>query len=211
LRIVAILATYNEERFIAGCLDHLLSQGVEAYVCDNDSTDATVAIASRYLGAGVRGIERLPRDGTFRWRRILERKEELAAELDADWFIHLDADEIPLPPPRFGTLAEAFGTPNPCLEAAACGLPVLTTRVGNMPELIRDGENGFFVERDAADIARRLTDLREDPDLRVRMGRSARAAVEAWDWRHQAANYDAMFRAVLAPESGGPAYSALKC
>jgi glycosyltransferase involved in cell wall biosynthesis len=89
------------------------------------------------------------------------------------------------------------GTPNPCLEAAACGLPVVTTRVGNMPELIRDGENGFFVERDAADIAAKLRRLRDDPGLRERLGRAARATAEQWDWRHQAARYDAMFREVL--------------
>lgn len=90
------------------------------------------------------------------------------------------------------------GTPNPCLEAAACGLPVVTTRVGNMPELIRDGENGFFVERDAADIAGKLTWLRDDPALRDRLGRAARAAVvESWDWRWQAARYVPMFKAVL--------------
>jgi glycosyltransferase involved in cell wall biosynthesis len=94
------------------------------------------------------------------------------------------------------------GTPNPCLEAAACGLPVITTRVGNMPELIRDGENGFFVERDAADIADKLARLRDDPGLRHRLGRAARAAVEPWDWRHQAARYDAMFQAVLEGARG---------
>jgi glycosyltransferase involved in cell wall biosynthesis len=90
------------------------------------------------------------------------------------------------------------GTPNPCLEAAACGLPVVTTRVGNMPELIRDGENGFFVERAAADIAEKLRRLRDDPELRNRLGRAARAAVvESWDWRCQAARYEPMFKAVL--------------
>ena len=90
------------------------------------------------------------------------------------------------------------GTPNPCLEAAACGLPVITTRVGNMPELIRDGENGFFVERDAADIAEKLRWLRDDPGLRARLGRAARAAVvESWDWRLQAACYEPMLKAVL--------------
>ena len=61
------------------------------------------------------------------------------------------------------------------VEAAACGLPVVTTRVGNMPELIRDGENGFFVERDAADIAAKLCQLRDDPGLRERLGRAAPA------------------------------------
>lgn len=91
------------------------------------------------------------------------------------------------------------GTPNPCLEAAACGLPVITTRVGNMPELIRDGENGFFVERDVADIAEKLGRLRDDPELRDRLGRAARATVvESWDWQCQAVRYDAMLRAVTS-------------
>lgn len=46
------------------------------------------------------------------------------------------------------------GAPNPCLEAAACGIPLVTTRVGSMPELIQDGVNGPFVERDAAQTSR---------------------------------------------------------
>jgi glycosyltransferase involved in cell wall biosynthesis len=108
MRVLAILATYNEERFIGGCLEHLFAHGVEAYLCDNQSTDRTVEIASRYLGAGLRGIEQLPRDGTFRWRQILRRKEALAATLDADWYLHLDADEILLPPRSGQTLREAF-------------------------------------------------------------------------------------------------------
>ncbi len=49
------------------------------------------------------------------------------------------------------------GTPNPCLEAAACGVPLVTTRVGNMPELVRHGVNGLFVERNVADVAAKLT------------------------------------------------------
>jgi Glycosyl transferase family 2 len=108
MRVLAIIATYNEERFIGGCLEHLFAHGVEAYLCDNQSADGTVAIASRYLGAGLRGIEQIPRDGTYRWRQILGRKEELAAELDADWFVHLDADEMPLPPHSNQTFVEAL-------------------------------------------------------------------------------------------------------
>ncbi|HET9226125.1 MAG TPA: glycosyltransferase family 2 protein, partial [Thermoanaerobaculia bacterium] len=108
MRALALIAAYNEERFIGACLEHLFSQGIEAYLCDNDSTDGTVAIAERYLGAGLRGIERIPRHGTFRWREILRRKEALASELDADWFLHLDPDEIPLGPRSGQTLAEAL-------------------------------------------------------------------------------------------------------
>lgn len=109
MRVVAILATFNEERFIAPCLENLFRQGIEAYLIDNGSTDNTVAIAGSYLGKGLVAIEKFPNDGTFRWSSLLKRKEELANTIEADWFMHVDADEI-FPSPRPGiTLAEVFG------------------------------------------------------------------------------------------------------
>jgi glycosyltransferase involved in cell wall biosynthesis len=108
MRIVAIIAAYNEERFIGACLKNLITQGLEAYLIDNSSTDRTVAIAEQYLGRGLIGIETFPRDGMYSWQPLLARKEDLAAELDADWFLHVDADEIRLPPNSANTLAEAL-------------------------------------------------------------------------------------------------------
>jgi glycosyltransferase involved in cell wall biosynthesis len=113
--VVAIIATYNEQRFIGGCIEHLLANGVEVLLCDNESSDGTREIAARHLGHGVRAIETIPRDGTYRWRHILARKEQLAAELQADWVMHLDADEIPVSSCPGQTLAEAFA------EAEAAG------------------------------------------------------------------------------------------
>lgn len=108
LRVVAILATYNERRFIGGCLEHLREQGVDTYLIDNCSTDETVEIAESFIGGGLIGIEEYPRNGVYDWRGLLRRKEELAGELEADWFLHLDADEVRLAPPETGTLSEAL-------------------------------------------------------------------------------------------------------
>lgn len=108
MQIVAIVQTYNEQRFIGGCLDHLAEQGISAYLVDNESTDDTVAIAERRLGRNLIGIETLPRDGNYSLRKQLARKEELAQSLDADWFIHLDADERRMAPEPRRSLAEAI-------------------------------------------------------------------------------------------------------
>lgn len=104
--IIAIIATYNEERFIAGCIENLKRQGVQVYLIDNDSVDATVQIADRF--DNVIGIENFPRKGNYHWKPILKRKEELAFSLSADWFMHVDADERHLPPSGYDTLGEAI-------------------------------------------------------------------------------------------------------
>lgn len=89
------------------------------------------------------------------------------------------------------------GTPNPCLEAAACGVPIVTTRVGNMPEFIRNGQNGLFISRDAADAAVKLKQLSDDEELRRKLGRAARTTAEGWDWRKLAGRYDEMLQTIV--------------
>jgi hypothetical protein len=97
--VVAIIAAYNEADIIAAVVGDLIEQGIDVYFLDDGSTDATVAAVEPFLGRGVLAIERLaPADAgaaaPFDWERILRRKTALAAELEASWFIHHDADEF---------------------------------------------------------------------------------------------------------------------
>jgi glycosyltransferase involved in cell wall biosynthesis len=89
------------------------------------------------------------------------------------------------------------GTPNPCLEAAACGVPLVTTRVGNMPELVRDGDNGLFFDGTAEGLANKLALLRDTPSLRSRMAARMIETIREWDWSVQAENYAHMFTSLL--------------
>lgn len=106
--VVAIIATYNEERFLPHCIEHYRNQGVDAYIIDNESTDSTREIAESYLGCGVIGIDTLERHGRFSLTDQMRAKEDVARRLDADWLIHADADEIRLAPTSDQTLVEAL-------------------------------------------------------------------------------------------------------
>jgi glycosyltransferase involved in cell wall biosynthesis len=108
VRAIAIVAAFDEERFVGGCIEHLHRHGVETYLLDNDSADRTVENARAHLGRGLIGVEHVPRHGTYAWRGLLGRKAALASELEADWFLHVDADEIRLPPRPGETLVEAL-------------------------------------------------------------------------------------------------------
>jgi glycosyltransferase involved in cell wall biosynthesis len=104
MRIVALLAVRNEELYIEQCLRHLISQGVEVCLIDNESSDRTREIAEAFAGRGVSQVEVFPYQGHMDWTGILKRKEELARTIDANWFIHHDADEIRQAPPPFESL-----------------------------------------------------------------------------------------------------------
>jgi glycosyl transferase family 2 len=97
--VVAIVAAYNEADIITAVVRDLIDQDISVYFLDDGSTDGTVQAVEQYEGRGVVKIERLrgPVDGAsteFAWAQILRRKAQLATELDADWFIHHDADEF---------------------------------------------------------------------------------------------------------------------
>ncbi|MBU0552868.1 glycosyltransferase [Myxococcota bacterium] len=64
-------------------------------------------------------------------------------------------------------------------EAAACGLPIIGTLHGGIPEIIDDGETGYLVaEHDAAALGARLTQLLSDEVLQARLGAAARRKME---------------------------------
>ncbi len=106
--VIAILAAYNEGDIVAQVIGDLVRQGLQVYLVDHGSTDDTVAQAEPFLGRGLLEIERLGGGPTVRWSDVLRRKEELAARLAADWFLHQDADEFRESPWENLSLCEAI-------------------------------------------------------------------------------------------------------
>ena len=75
-----------------------------------------------------------------------------------------------------GSLSEGFGLM--VLDAAACGVPTIGTRIGGLDETILDGETGILVDvRSAEALAQAALRLLDHPDERARMGQAARQHV----------------------------------
>lgn len=89
------------------------------------------------------------------------------------------------------------GTPNPALEAASCGVPVVSTAVGNMVDLIRDGDNGFLIKepniRKFKSVLNRIKE-RVDVSKYEEMSLSIRKdIVRNWRWESRASLYKKLF------------------
>ncbi len=94
----------------------------------------------------------------------------------------------------------AEGVPVVLMEAMAARVPVVTTRIAGIPELVEDGASGCLVPPgDPAALAAALDRLAADADLRARMGAAGRARVVAdYDSRVEAARLAALIRAAGA-------------
>ena len=92
------------------------------------------------------------------------------------------------------------GIPNVLVEAMACGLPVVTTAVSGIPELVVDGVNGILVPpEDPPAFADAMVRLHRDPDLARRLGREAEAAIrERFDGERLATRLALLFRPAVA-------------
>lgn len=87
-------------------------------------------------------------------------------------------------------------------EAAAAGLPCVSTRLAGIPELVRDGEGGALVAPgDATALAEALHRLVQDPQLRLHQGRAAQAHVAR---HHDARRNAARLLALLKQTAGAP-------
>jgi len=92
---------------------------------------------------------------------------------------------------------ESFGLA--ALEAMACEVPVVASRVGGLPEVIEDGVSGFLHPPDAIDeMARSAVALLKDESLRERMGAAAcRRVREQFCAERVVPMYEACYRSIL--------------
>lgn len=90
----------------------------------------------------------------------------------------------------------ADNMPNSVLEAMASGVPVVSTRVGGVPWIVRDGETALLVEPgDAAAMARGILRLWRDVALRERIVEAALVDVRRYRWEEVAPQLVAAYRA----------------
>jgi glycosyltransferase-like protein len=73
------------------------------------------------------------------------------------------------------------------MEAMAMMKPVIATRVGGIPELVKHGKTGYLVDRgDVLGLSEAMAGLIEDAPLREKMGREGRKSIEKFTWKRTA-------------------------
>jgi glycosyltransferase involved in cell wall biosynthesis len=163
-------------------------------------TGAVLEIVRATRDRGVEAVLCMVGDGPDR-----ERLEQLAHELGiarSCYFVGYQPDVA-----GYYRLFDAFvlpsvneGTPVSAIESLASGTAVVANRVGGVPDVVRDGVDGFLVEPGDIDAAAaRLAELAMDPALRTRLGASGRTrALERYSVARLVDDVDRLYRSLLA-------------
>jgi len=125
----------------------------------------------RIVGSGP---ERTQLEALARTLRIADRVDFIGAVPHARVPEELNALDVYIALSR--TDSESFGVA--VIEASACGLPVVVSRVGGLPEVVEEGRTGLVVPKeDAKAAADAMLQLARDHALRATMGKAGRALV----------------------------------
>ncbi|MCX7765547.1 MAG: glycosyltransferase family 4 protein [Candidatus Sumerlaeia bacterium] len=93
------------------------------------------------------------------------------------------------------------GMPNVVLEAMACGLPVITSKIPGCEELVEEGVNGFLIEpRNKAHLIAGLIKLITSPEQRRQLGEQSRKKVKAYSWERVGQAYFELLQRMVSDD-----------
>lgn len=179
------------ERFVVGWIGRMtgVKQTQDLLVALGNLRTAGVDASLLIVGDGPdrSGFERRAFDlGLAEHCLFLGYQEDVAR-----WYAAMDAVALP---------SGNEGTPVTVIEALAAGKPVVAYDVGGVPDVVREGIDGFLVEPgDAAAMAERLARLAVDPELGLRLGAAGRDRVlERYGVGRLLDDVDRLYRQTLA-------------
>jgi len=164
LRLLCIgtLHTVKGQSYLIAALAELRRQGIDATVDFVGDGPDRAALEQQAEHAGV---------GPFVQFHGAQTREQVMA--------HLRRADVAVAPSVPTADGRREGIPVALMEAMAAGLPVVASRLSGIPELVTDGKSGLLTPPgDVAALAAAIRRLHDDPALRERLGRAARATVE---------------------------------
>lgn len=127
----------------------------------------------------------------------LDEEVEITGSLAAgEVLAHLSEADVFVLPAIVDAMNKRDGIPVALMEAMAMGLPVISTQVSGIPELVENRRSGLLVrEKDAEALADAIEEIVGDEELRRTLGLAARARVEqTFDLQRSAAEMERLFR-----------------
>ena len=170
-RVIQPIAERKQRVLWTGCNFHCYRTNIKGW------DEILMPLGERMQAAGMK----------FSYRRVQSElpKTCFTTEQMIDWY-------------QTGTIyictSSSEGTPNPALEAAACGCVIVSTRVGNMPELIETHVNGELVDRDVDSVYEAIVRCQSKYQ---EMGAAMQERSAEWDWKVRAEQYYDLFRRLI--------------
>jgi hypothetical protein len=140
IKVSAIIHGYNEVDIFSEAIQHLYNQGINIHYFDNWSVDGTWELAQNLFKHGlIAHCQRYPELPTqnYEWREQLEKTSEYASQIDSDWVMHYDVDELRYSPWQNVGLKDAISHVN-ALGYNAIDFTVIDFRFTKQTEFVKE-------------------------------------------------------------------------